>query len=1327
MDSICQRLRQLFNRDRAPELPPPPAIDPLSDAGYERLYFKLLDRADEGWTRSQFLEQWDDRLEDKFFKSWLRRFGDKLLSSPAPNRELAQRMVHLGETLTPDASPVGANGVRPPKNGEEIANLSTEYGRKLLDRELSPLTPEEYEPTFKQLLQKTANGKAAVLAFLRDFEARVSVAQWCEWLPGYGERLLAVEEPDQTTAKALLRLGDILAENDDETDSNSIPPSPPLPLSPSSLGELATRIGQEMRDREIIWEVWEYEETIKNEKFKIQNGGDAGNAEDLLGQEKPLQRGDTMTLGELQSRAQQEWEQPSTSTNDDKEIASLNPETKEWLSQFAQHYQSDRIEEALTSLDRAIQLDSTNGKLWSARGELMAHLGRDEEAISSFDRALEINPGHHQSWSNRGNCLNNLGQYGEAISSCDRALEINPEHHQSWYNRGNSLLYLGQYKEAIVSYDRVIKIQPDSYSAWNNRGATLVDWGRYEEAILSCNRALEIEPNYREALCNLGNALYRLKRYEEAIHTYDRALKIKPDDLKIWNNRGALLVDWERYEEAILSCNRALEIEPNYHEAMCNLGNALHSLERYEEAIYTYDRALEIKLDYYEAWYNRGNSLDKLGRGEEALASCDRSLEIRLDYYKAWLLRGQVMGNLSNPVSVPTTLILKFSHLNRSGYEGRLNSYKEGLNYCQQDTHPEGWGLLHYCIGQVHYFLGRYDIRRRSYCQKAFESYNNALKTLTETAFPQPHLEVLQDLIKVLLALGEPEQAAEMRRRGSEVLRRLLANTPSEAVKQRLAFEFVSFQQYSVDLAVVSGDCEAAWELAEAGKNACLTWLLPEGGTIKNEKLKMKNGLFGDLLDSNTAAIYWHVSPAALTTFVLFCDRPAIVISSPSGDEVGEGENDRLSQLLDWEKWLSDWNEQYNDYATKDSNASKIHPWRVEMEANLQRLGEILNINAIFDCLGDRDRENTVQTDDRDRENTDNCDRENTENGDRENTENGDRANAVRPYNLILVPHRDLHRFPLHYFFGEFACTYLPSISFGLQQQRQPWNAIDRLLLAENPKAKPEFGNVKKSLAGLPFAEVEAALIEAIARENNSDVLRLEDNNTDKKITKDAIAIELIRSSEIHATEEKTDVGANGIRPTQSVAVPSENAIAQTQNKFDDRGFHFCGHGWYNSNDPANSCLFLNGDDRFTLYDIVNLDLSSYKIVSLAACETAVTGNQTITTEFVGLSSAFLSAGVRFTISTLWTVESAASAILMVEFYRQLQENPPAIALKTAQTWLQNATRQDLINWCEQNEPLLPGSLALILEDERDRLSKLEGDRPYSHPYFWAAFTVSGV
>jgi len=144
---------------------------------------------------------------------------------------------------------------------------------------------------------------------------------------------------------------------------------------------------------------------------------------------------------------------------------------------------------------------------------------------------------------------------------------------------------------------------------------------------------------------------------------------------------------------------------------------------------------------------------------------------------------------------------------------------------------------------------------------------------------------------------------------------------------------------------------------------------------------------------------------------------------------------------------------------------------------------------------------------------------------------------------------------------------------------------------------------------------------------------------------------------------------------------------------------------------------------------IVPLDLSAYHLVCLAACETAVTGDQTITDEYVGLVSAFLKAQVGCVVSTLWRVESAASAILVVQFYRELQQGQsPPLALKAAQTFLRTATRADLVQWLDWAIPKLPRSLSLILEEtKRGLATMMETEQPYSHPYYWAAFTLSGL
>jgi CHAT domain-containing protein len=126
-----------------------------------------------------------------------------------------------------------------------------------------------------------------------------------------------------------------------------------------------------------------------------------------------------------------------------------------------------------------------------------------------------------------------------------------------------------------------------------------------------------------------------------------------------------------------------------------------------------------------------------------------------------------------------------------------------------------------------------------------------------------------------------------------------------------------------------------------------------------------------------------------------------------------------------------------------------------------------------------------------------------------------------------------------------------------------------------------------------------------------------------------------------------------------------------------------------------------------------------------------VTGDQTITDEYVGLVSAFLKAGATYVVSTLWTVESAATALFMVEFYQQLQAGQrPSTALKATQTWLKTATRQKLIKWLDAVMPSLSQqrSLRLVLEDLRELLDTMDDtEPPYHHPYHWAAFTISGL
>jgi hypothetical protein len=211
-------------------------MTPLSDAGYERLLMEVLEGVTgENWTRDRVLVKLGGRQNDRFFLSWFDRFGRRLLSSSMPHQQLSDRLLRLG------ALQCG-----------EVSAIARKYGTELHQRDLPELKPHEYEPLFRELLRRTTESEVAVSAFLADLSQRVTVSQWVMWLRGYQEKLLAEPEPDLVTAKGLLRLAEALEKPGSlhaETEEES---------AIADLVQLSRQIGEELRSREVVWEVWEY-------------------------------------------------------------------------------------------------------------------------------------------------------------------------------------------------------------------------------------------------------------------------------------------------------------------------------------------------------------------------------------------------------------------------------------------------------------------------------------------------------------------------------------------------------------------------------------------------------------------------------------------------------------------------------------------------------------------------------------------------------------------------------------------------------------------------------------------------------------------------------------------------------------------------------------------------------------------------------------------------------------------------------------------------------------------------------------------------------------
>ena len=85
---------------------------PLDDSDLEYLFRQLLEGLAHGWQQERvvrWFEAMKGRVSYSEWVEWLRRFGERVVASPAPNNELAARLVQVGEqTLSaPSLQPIG--------------------------------------------------------------------------------------------------------------------------------------------------------------------------------------------------------------------------------------------------------------------------------------------------------------------------------------------------------------------------------------------------------------------------------------------------------------------------------------------------------------------------------------------------------------------------------------------------------------------------------------------------------------------------------------------------------------------------------------------------------------------------------------------------------------------------------------------------------------------------------------------------------------------------------------------------------------------------------------------------------------------------------------------------------------------------------------------------------------------------------------------------------------------------------------------------------------------------------------------------------------------
>jgi len=140
-------------------------------------------------------------------------------------------------------------------------------------------------------------------------------------------------------------------------------------------------------------------------------------------------------------------------------------------------------------------------------GNVLLDLRRFDEALTSYEKAIELNSYYAEAYSNRGVTLKELKRFDEALISCDKAIELRSDYAEAYSNRGIVLQALNRLGDSLISFDRALQLNPDSEAAHTNRGNLLVELHRLDDALVSYNHVLALTRDHAESHWNKSLAL----------------------------------------------------------------------------------------------------------------------------------------------------------------------------------------------------------------------------------------------------------------------------------------------------------------------------------------------------------------------------------------------------------------------------------------------------------------------------------------------------------------------------------------------------------------------------------------------------------------------------------------------------------------------------------------------------------------------------------------------------------------------------------------------------------------------------------------------------
>ena len=168
---------------------------------------------------------------------------------------------------------------------------------------------------------------------------------------------------------------------------------------------------------------------------------------------------------------------------------------------------------------------------------------RLEEAVTEFQRAVELDAGYTAARLNLGYLYDRLERVEEAMTEYRKVIELDPGNLLARNNLGVLYNSKGLYEDAIGEFEEVLRINPSDAAAQKNLEIARKNSGivqEREERIARARKAVEANPTNPRASYDLARIYASFDEKEQALEWLTRALGLGFNDFGMMKSDPAL-------------------------------------------------------------------------------------------------------------------------------------------------------------------------------------------------------------------------------------------------------------------------------------------------------------------------------------------------------------------------------------------------------------------------------------------------------------------------------------------------------------------------------------------------------------------------------------------------------------------------------------------------------------------------------------------------------------------------------------------------------------------------------------------------------------------